>query len=71
MLREFGFTEHDNCYWGTNKEGDEIQWSNFKMKPLFHIRDDFNPVRLFEIKNNSEEPSRLIELNMDEITSSR
>lgn len=70
MLREFGFTEHDNCYWGTNKEGDEIQWSNFKMKPLFHIRDDFNPVRLFEIKNNSEEPSRLIELNMDEITSS-
>lgn len=70
MLREFGFTEHDNCYWGTNKEGDEIQWSNFKMKPLFHIRDDFNPVRLFEIKNNSDEPSRLIELNMDEITSS-
>lgn len=66
----YGFTEHDNCYWGTNKEGDEIQWSNFKMKPLFHIRDDFNPVRLFEIKNNSEEPSRLIELNMDEITSS-
>lgn len=40
------------------------------MKPLFHIRDDFNPVRLFEIKNNGEEPSRLIELNMDEITSS-
>lgn len=70
MLREFGFTEHDNSYWGTNKEGDEIQWSNFKMKPLFHIRDDFNPVRLFEIKNNSDEPSRLIELNMDEITSS-
>ena len=70
MLREFGFTEHDNSYWGTNKEGDEIQWSNFKMKPLFHIRDDFNPVRLFEIKNNGEEPSRLIELNMDEITSS-
>ena len=70
MLREFGFTEHDNCYWGTNKEGDEIQWSNFKMMPLFHIRDDFNPVRLFEIKNNSDEPSRLIELNMDEITSS-
>ncbi len=70
MLREFGFTEHDNSYWGTNKEGDEIQWSNFKLKPLFHIRDDFNPVRLFEIKNNGEEPSRLIELNMDEITSS-
>ena len=70
MLAEFGFTEHDNCYWAYNKEGSEVQWSNFKLKPLFHIRDDFNPVRLFEIKNNSDEPARLIELNMDEITSS-
>ena len=70
MLREFGFTEHDNCYFGSNKDGDEVQWSNFKLKPLFHIRDDFNPVRLFEIKNDSYEPERLIELNMDEITSS-
>lgn len=71
MLREFGFTEHDNCYFGTNKEGDEVQWSNFKLKPLFHIRDDFNPVRLFEINNNnSETQPRLIELNMEEITSS-
>lgn len=70
MLSEFGFTEHDNCYWAYNKEGSEVQWSNFKLKPLFHIRDDFNPVRLFEIKNNSDEPARLIELNMDEITSS-
>lgn len=71
MLREFGFTEHDNSYFGTNKEGDEVQWSNFKLKPLFHIRDDFNPVRLFEINNNNPETQpRLIELNMEEITSS-
>lgn len=70
MLAEFGFTEHDNCYFGTNKDGGEVKWSNFKLKPLFHIRDDFNPVRLFEIKNDSYEPERLIELNMDEITSS-
>lgn len=71
MLHEFGFVEHDNSYFGTNKDGDEIQWSNFKLKPLFHIRDDFNPVRLFEIKNNNPETApRLIELNMEEITSS-
>ena len=71
MLHEFGFVEHDNSYFGTNKDGDEIQWSNFELKPLFHIRDDFNPVRLFEIKNNNPETApRLIELNMEEITSS-
>ena len=70
MLMEFGFNEHDNSYWGNAKEGGEVRWSNFKLKPLFHIRDDFNPVRLFEIKNDSDEPARLIELNMDEITSS-
>ena len=71
MLSQFGFSEINGGYWGMNKDGTQIQWSNFVLEPLFHIRDDFNPVRTFYIKNNDHgSQKRLIELNMDEITSS-
>ena len=52
MLRSFGFTVQHGCYYGFNKNGDEVQWSNFTLKPLFHIKDDIRPIRLFEIVND-------------------
>jgi DNA primase catalytic core len=72
MLRQFGFIEKHNSYYGATKDGDENQWSNFCLKPLFHIKDDLRPVRLFEI-NNSEEEDRpeIIELDMEVLTSSK
>lgn len=72
MLRQFGFIEKNNCYFGTTKDGDESQWSNFSLKPLFHIKDDLRPVRLFEINNNEEEDkAEIIELDMEVLTSSK
>ncbi len=71
MLNQFGFSEQFGGYWGVTKDGVSVQWSNFTLRPMFHIRDDFNPTRLFWIKNNDKDtPKRMIELNMEEITSS-
>ena len=49
-----------------------MQWSNFTLKPLFHIKDDLRPVRLFEIQND-EPGSRkeTVELDMDAFTSAK
>ncbi len=72
MLRSFGFTVQHGCYYGFNKNGDEVQWSNFTLKPLFHIKDDIRPVRLFEIANDVTGNNReIIELDMDAMTSAR
>ena len=72
MLRLFGFSEHHNCYYGLTKDGDESQWSNFTLKPLFHIKDDLRPVRLFEINNTEvDDPAEIIELDMEVLTSSK
>ena len=72
MLRSFGFTVQHGCYYGFNKNGDEVQWSNFTLKPLFHIKDDIRPVRLFEIVNDVTGTNReIIELDMDAMTSAR
>lgn len=72
MLRQFGFIEKYHCYYGTNKDGGEIQWSNFTLKPLFHIKDDIRPVRLFEIDNDDhDDPKEIIELDMEVFTSAK
>lgn len=72
MLRQFGFIEKHHCYYGTNKDGAEIQWSNFTLKPLFHIKDDIRPVRLFEIDNDdTEDRKEIIELDMEVFTSAK
>ena len=72
MLRQFGFIEKHHCYYGTNKDGAEIQWSNFTLKPLFHIKDDIRPVRLFEIDNDDTDDSKeIIELDMEVFTSAK
>lgn len=71
MLRDYGFIEKGNCYYGTTKEGKEVPWSNFKLKPLFHIKDPILPVRLFEIRNNDGDKPELLELDMETLTSSK
>ena len=70
MLRSFGFTVQHGCYYGFNKNGDEVQWSNFTLKPLFHIKDDIRPIRLFEICN-ADSQREIIELDMEVFTSAK
>ena len=72
MLRQFGFMEKHNCYYGYDKDAKEVQWSNFTLKPLFHIKDDLRPVRLFEIDNDEyDKKAEVIEMDMDTFTSSK
>ena len=71
-MEAFGFFERNGSYWGFDKKGVEEQWSNFTMKPLFLIKDELRPVRLFEIKNDEPESrSEIVELDMDMFTSSK
>lgn len=64
-LRKYGFFEEHNCYW-SNEDNGEKQWSNFKMKPLYHIMGIDDSKRLYEI-TNIEGITRTLELNADEL----
>ncbi|MCH3994131.1 MAG: DNA primase [Prevotella sp.] len=66
-LRKYGFYEEHNCYWGNTEKGN-IQWSNFKMKPLFHIMGVDDSKRIFEI-TNEDGITRTLELNAEELVS--
>ena len=48
----FGFYVSDhNYYYSISDKGGEEVWSNFTMRPLFHIKDSINPKRIFILKN--------------------
>lgn len=63
-LLEYGFYVNKGGYMGNGQE-----WSNFTMKPLFHIRDEVDSRRLFSVKNNKGVVER-IELNSEDLSSS-
>lgn len=66
-LRKYGFFEEKGCYFGRADKGD-VQWSNFTMKPLFHIKDKDSPRRLFLIRNCMKH-EEMLDLSMEELTS--
>lgn len=65
LLKKYGFMEEHNCYYGDNGNR---QWSNFTMKPLFHIKDSFNAKRIYKMKNVFGR-TELIELKTEELIS--
>lgn len=65
--RKYNFFEEYDCYFGKTDKGD-VQWSNFTMKPLFHVRDDEHAHRLFEVKNNCGRRI-FLDLDMDDLVS--
>lgn len=67
LLQKYGFYEMANCYY-SNQGDNTIQWSNFTMKPLFHIKDSFNAKRIYELKNYRNH-TELIELKTEELIS--
>lgn len=68
LYSRYGFYEERNCYYSMNKDGMEQRWSNFVMHPLFHIKDQLNPKRLYRIKNiiGHEE---IIEMKQEDLVS--
>lgn len=67
LLAKFGFYESKNCYFSIGKDG-EYQWSNFIMKPLFHIEDNLMSKRLYRIKN-FKGIERVVELKQEDLCS--
>lgn len=67
-MRELGIIVRNGCYCSYDKEGDLERWSNFTMKPLYHIIDGDNAVRLFSLRNERG-TVREIELTQDELVS--
>ncbi len=67
-LMKYGFYEQHNCYWSRDDEGNEKQWSNFKMKPLYHVMGIDDSRRLYEI-TNIDNTTRILELSAEELVS--
>lgn len=66
-LRKYGFTEDRGCYYGLTDQG-EVQWSNFTLRPLFHVRSEEKPLRLFELRDQKGTKELLV-LDMDDLNS--
>ena len=66
QLYKYGFYIKKGKYCSTDKDGEEWEWSNFTMEPLFHITDSIMPKRLYYIKNEFG-LKRLVELRQEEL----
>lgn len=66
LLARYGFYVRDNCYYSTTKDGDPLQWTNFTMTPLFHIRDNVMAKRTFKLKGENGQEV-MLELKQDEL----
>ena len=64
---KYGFYEDHGGYWSLNGQT-EKRWSNFTMRPLFHIKDAINPKRLYELRNESG-TKEIVELKQEDLVS--
>lgn len=64
-IEEFGFSEKNNCYCGY-LNGSIDEWSNFVLKPLFHVRDSISAIRIFRITNKHGQ-SQYVEFKQEEL----
>lgn len=51
IMRKCGIIVKDNKYYSTDKDGNLVRWSNFILRPVFHIRHKENAIRVFRIIN--------------------
>lgn len=68
LLNKYGFQEKDNCYFSITNDGKTYRWSNFTMKPLFHIKHPVMAIRLYQITNENGQTDT-IELKQEELVS--
>lgn len=64
---KYGFYESGGGYWSLNGQT-ELRWSNFTMRPLFHIKDAINPKRIYELRNESG-LKEIVELKQEDLVS--
>ena len=51
VLRSLGIIVRNNMYYSTGKDGDLERWSNFILRPVVHVKDKNNSLRIFEMIN--------------------
>ena len=68
LFQRYGFYVEHGKYMSITEKGSTYEWSNFTMEPLFHIKDNINPKRLYTIKNELN-MKVLIELNQEDLVS--
>jgi DNA primase catalytic core len=61
---KYGFFEKDNQLYFETKDGGDVCYSNYVIKPLFHIRSTNETRKLFLLKNNKNQ-STIIEVDME------
>lgn len=66
--RQFGFWVENGKYFSYSEKGSVFEWSNFTLRPLFHILDSIMPRRLFIIKN-AQKHEEIIELKQEDLVS--
>lgn len=68
LYGRYGFYEEYNSYYSISTDGKILQWSNFAMTPMFHIKDSLFPKRLYKIKNQNKQ-EELIEMKQEDLVS--
>jgi DNA primase catalytic core len=69
LYTKYGFYEEYNAYFSISANGGSpVQWSNFIMIPMFHIKDALNPKRLYRIKNQDKQ-TEIIEMKQEDLSS--
>lgn len=69
LYGKYGFYEEYNAYFAISSNGGSaIQWSNFNMLPMFHIKDSLLPKRLYKIKNQNNQ-EEIIEMKQEDLVS--
>lgn len=67
-LRKYGFILEKGCYVGQTEKGGEQVWSNFSMRPVFHVKDPESPKRVYFIKN-CHGAGDIVEIGMEDLCS--
>lgn len=68
LLRQYNLAIRDNCYFTFDGDDEPTRLSNFILEPLYHIQDERNGTRIFEMKNKFGD-RRIIELTEAELCS--
>ena len=67
MLGTYGFMEMNGGYYAQGEKS-WMQWSNFTMTPMFHIKDSLLPKRLYRIVNEKKK-EEIIEMKQEDLVS--
>ena len=68
LYKRYGFYVDHGKYMSITEKGGVYEWSNFTMFPLFHIKDNVNPKRIYKIVNEMN-IQELVELKQEDLVS--